>query len=264
MEGLLVRDPAAAAYDGLAPHYDALTVGHDYDRWIDVLERLGREYGLSGKRLLDVACGTGKSFLPMLERGYEVMACDLSPAMVERAGTKVVGHPAEVFVADMRRLPELGVFDLVTCLDDAVNYLVTSDELRAALEGFARNLRPGGLAIFDANTLTTYRTTFAGDAAMEADGASFRLLGEGSADAAPGGFASLWIEVVAPGPDGRPQRLRTRHRQRHHPRAEVERAVTAAGLELAAVRGQFTSARLDEEADEERHTKLVYIVRRPF
>src|SRR4051794_9325805 len=189
MEGLLVRDPAAAAYDGLAPHYDALTVGHDYDRWIDVLERLGREYGLSGKRLLDVACGTGKSFLPMLERGYEVVACDLSPGMVERAREKLPDGRAELLVADMRELPILGAFDLVTCLDDAVNYLTSADELAAALRGFARNLRPGGVAIFDSNTLATYRTSFAGDAALECDGAFFCWRGEASAEAEAGALA---------------------------------------------------------------------------
>jgi predicted TPR repeat methyltransferase len=163
----------------------------------------------------------------------------------------------------MRVLPRFGAFELLTCLDDAVNYLPSEGELRAAFEGFARNLAPGGLAVFDANTLATYRTTFAGDAAMESGGARFRLRGEGSSDPRPGELTSLWIEVLAPGPDGRARRSRTRHLQRHHPRADVERAAAAAGLEIVAVRGQLTGVRLEREPDEERHTKLVYVARRP-
>src|SRR3954449_11273715 len=224
MQALLVPDLPAEAYDGLAPAYDAFTAGHEYVRWLDYLEDLAVEHGLSGKALLDVGCGTGKSFLPMLDRGYEVVACDLSPQMVARAREKAAGRAARVLVADMRVLPRLGAFGLLTCLDDAVNYLASEGELRAAFEGFARNLVPGGLALFNANTLATYRTTFAGDAAMESGGARFRLRGEGSTDARAGELPSLWIEVVAPGPDGRAQRTRTRHLQRHHPRAEVERA----------------------------------------
>ena len=53
-----------------------------------LLPKLER-HRLQGRRLLDVACGTGKSFIPMLERGWEVTACDISAAMVEVARGKV-------------------------------------------------------------------------------------------------------------------------------------------------------------------------------
>src|SRR3954451_21593516 len=122
MEAVYALDQALAAYDGLAENYDALTEGHDYERSIDALEALAIEHGFAGHRVLDVACGTGKSFIPMLDRGYEVVACDLSPEMVSRAREKVPPGRAQLLVADMRDLPELGAFDLVTCLDDAINY----------------------------------------------------------------------------------------------------------------------------------------------
>jgi SAM-dependent methyltransferase len=263
MEALLVPDQALAAYDGLAPHYDAFTAGYAYDDWLDALERLAHEHGLDGHRLLDVACGTGKSFLPMLERGYEVVACDLSPEMVERAREKLDGRRAELLVADMRALPRLGAFDLITCLDDAVNYLTSASELRAAMRGFARNLRPGGLAAFDANTVRTYRTSFASDAALECDGAFICWRGEADVDTEPGALAGAWIEVFEAEGGGSWRRSRTHHLQRHHPRGEVERAVAAAGLELLAVRGQSPGARLDREPDEELHSKVVYLARRP-
>src|SRR5512143_3404997 len=83
-----VADQVARAYDCLAPYYDAFTAGYDYATWTAALEALAAEHGLAGKRLLDVACGTGKSFLPFLGRGYEVTACDISPAMLAIARTK--------------------------------------------------------------------------------------------------------------------------------------------------------------------------------
>ena len=79
---------AAEAYEGLAPYYDELTREHDYDGWTRHLEAAARRFGVSGRRLLDAACGTGKSFLPFLERGYEVTACDISAGMVARARSR--------------------------------------------------------------------------------------------------------------------------------------------------------------------------------
>src|SRR5919198_3641517 len=151
---------ARAAYDVIAPHYDDFTAHHDYDKWTASLEALARDCGLQGQRLLDVACGTGKSFLPFLERGYEVVACDISPAMVALAAGKAGGR-ACVEVHDMRELPRLGAFDLVCCIDDAVNYLLSVEELVAAFSGLARNLAAGGVVLFDANSLMAYRTFFA-------------------------------------------------------------------------------------------------------
>src|SRR5712671_8218095 len=92
------------AYEPLAPLYDRFTAAYDHDRWLTAVEKLAREEGLKGRRLLDVGCGSGKSFLPMLARGYEVTACDISPAMVKVARRKVAGR-ARVIVADMRSLP---------------------------------------------------------------------------------------------------------------------------------------------------------------
>jgi SAM-dependent methyltransferase len=213
---------------------------------------------LRGRRLLDVACGTGKSFLPFLARGYAVTACDISPEMVAAAQAKPETRGARLLVADMRELPELGRFDLITCLDDSVNYLLEDGELIAALAGMGRSLAEHGLLVFDCNSATTYRTAFRSDFVREQDGLFFAWRGAGSAE---GGLASATIDIFARGEAGW-NRHRSDHVQRHFTRAAIERALAAAGLELVAVRGQSPGGRLDTTADESRHTKLVYLARR--
>ena len=95
---------AELAYEAMAPAYDDFTAHHDYEVWLgNLLEKLELHGIPPGKRLLDVGCGTGKSFLPMLRRGWTVTACDISPKMVALAREKV-GDEAELHVADMRRL----------------------------------------------------------------------------------------------------------------------------------------------------------------
>jgi ubiquinone/menaquinone biosynthesis C-methylase UbiE len=124
------------AYDELAHVYDGLTAHHDHERWLALLLELAQAHGLAGRRLLDVGCGTGKSFMPLVRRGFDVTACDISPRMAARARRRARGRGVVVHVADMRRLPQLceGA-DLVTCLDDAVNYLLDGEELRGATSG---------------------------------------------------------------------------------------------------------------------------------
>jgi ubiquinone/menaquinone biosynthesis C-methylase UbiE len=99
-----LESDATRAYAVLAPAYDLLTAEYAYGPWLTAIERVAREHGLRGHRLLDVGCGTGKSFLPLLERGFEVTACDISPEMVEMDRQKGGGR-ARVHVADMRDLP---------------------------------------------------------------------------------------------------------------------------------------------------------------
>ena len=258
---LLKAGAALDAYEGLAAHYDEFTAGYDYDTWLTSLEELALEHGLAGRRLLDVACGTGKSFEPMARRGYRVAACDLSPAMVERARARApLG--AALCVADMRELPPLGQFDLITCLDDSLNYALSREELEASIGGMAANLAPGGLLAFDLNSLGTYRRLFGADSVRESEGVVFCWRGRPRPAAGAGEVFEATVDVFAREGSGCWTRSTTTHRQRHHPREEVEAAVSTAGLELAAVRGQLPGARLERGPDEERHQKLVFFARR--
>lgn len=255
----MTTDPALLAYERLAPVYDHFTDGYDHDGWVGRLERIARNHGASGHRALDVGCGTGKSFAPLLERGYDVWACDLSPAMVARARRCDGIDPERVLVADMRELPELGAFALVTCLDDAVNYLLTDDDLAAAFASVARLLAPDGVYLFDANTLATYRAGFAARATFERPLAGAIWRGETAEPIEAGTLCTASIELSG-GRDGRNDL--SRHVQRHHTERAIRDALTSAGLACRAVLGQSTGGVLHEDADEDAHTKLVYVAGR--
>jgi SAM-dependent methyltransferase len=252
------ESPALSAYEAIAPYYDELTSAYDYERWLDALERLALDHGLSGRRLLDVGCGTGKSFEPLLARGYELTACDLSPAMVARARAKAP-NGARLLVADMRRLPmTLGAFDLVICLDDTINYLLSVRDLIDCFGSVRALLDPDGLFVFDVNTLLMYRSGQVQDPGQEGDGPRFRWRVDAAPDFPAGGLWSAQVEVQV----GPATRTVSRHLQRHHPRRRVVRALSDAGLEVVAVRGQVRGAHLQPDADELAHNKFVYVARR--
>jgi SAM-dependent methyltransferase len=252
-------DPTANAYDALACVYDELTFDHDYDAWTRTLEHLSVRHGLDGRRLLDLACGTGKSFLPFARRGYAVTGCDISAGMLEQARRKARGLDVRLLEADMRALPELGAFDLVTCLDDAINYLTDERELIATFKGVARSLAPGGLFVFDVNTLGIYRSLFATDNCSELDGCFFALRGEATPTLASGSLAPMTIEAFRREPDGSWLRLTSRHDQRHHADDTIRRALDGAGLRCAAAHGLTPDGVLHADIDELEHTKRVYV-----
>jgi len=254
----MATNPALLAYERLAPVYDRFTADYDHDGWVAGLLSVARRHGLRGRRVLDVGCGTGKSFAPLLERGFDVAACDISPAMVARARKRRGLDPERVVVADMRDLPALGTFDLVTCLDDAVNYLLSPEDLAAAFASVARVLALGGLYVFDVNSLATYRGGFAARATFERPLARAICRGETTGRIEPGALCVASIEI---GGRGRRGRL-SRHVQRHHPERAIRHALTSAGLACRAVLGQSTGAVLHEDADDEVHTKLVYVAGR--
>lgn len=249
-------DPALLAYEQCADYYDALTADYDHESWVQRIEQLALAHGLRGRRLLDVGCGTGKSAMPFVRRGYQVWACDLSPAMVRRARVRLPTS-ADVFVADMRALPGGRTFDLVTCLDDALNYLLRSSDLVVTMRSFASVLDPGGFAAFDLNTAATYRDMFAPACDRETAGGALRWRGR-RVDAS-GVFAA---SVEPAGNLGGPWRS-SLHIQRHHPPRKVRRACTDAGLDVLAVYGQSAGARLHERFDEDRHAKVLCLVRKP-
>ena len=250
---------AEEAYARLAPFYDELTREHDYDAWTAHLEQAARRAGLRGTRLLDAACGTGKSFMPFLARGYEVAAFDLSPEMVQIARAKA--PEAEVFVRDLRALGQVGKFDLVTCLDDSLNYLTGEGDLDAALGGLARNLAPGGVLVFDLNTLAAYRTAWARDATQDTGDLFLAWRGGCREDEAPGCLATLTVEAFRDAGSGLWERVTSVHRERHHPRPAVERALERAGLAAVGVFGQLPDGSLDGASSEEAHHKLVYLAK---
>jgi SAM-dependent methyltransferase len=250
---------ADCAYDVVAPAYDLLTAGYAYAPWLEAIARLARAHGLAGRRALDVACGTGKSVEALLELGFEVLGSDASAGMAAVARDKLAGR-ADVFVDDMRELPVYGSFDLVTCLDDALNHLPTAADVERALRAMRANLAPDGLLAFDLNTLAAYRET--GDRIVE-DGELLVLWhGAPARLDEPGGRAVVAMDVLRHCGDGLWRRASACWSHWHYPVSTVPAIVAGAGLEVLAVRGQRSGGRLEPDVDESRHHKVLFLVRR--
>lgn len=248
---------ARETYEAIASAYDEYVsaLGYENERWTGTILAQAEESGLEGRRLLDVGCGTGLSAIPMLDRGWEVTACDVSPSMLEIARGRI-GDRVELLLADMRELPELGEFDLVWALNEPVNYLANEGELEATLAGMGRNLAPQGVGALDTMTLKTVRFFFGEEAVVEGNGKRFLWRGSVSPEEVLSGSThDVSFEV-----EGEPS-LTHLHRFRHFPEAQVLAAIEAAGLRSVGVFGE-EDGDLYPGLDEERHTQAVYFFRR--
>lgn len=241
-----------AAYEAFASIYNEFNHLNDYEMWLGrtllpALERHGLKHG----RVLDVGCGSGRAFAPLLRRGWEVEGCDLSPAMLELARQEG-GDRVELAVADMRELPVFGAFDLVISLNDPVNYLFDDGDLEPTFAGMRANLADDGLVLFDCNTISTFESAYS-TLIKEVDYNGRHWVWRGIGEIAPNLY-----ETRIEGDDIEPIITRERFR----PEAEVRDALTAARLECRAVLGMVevgTEVVLLEPPDEERHFKIIYI-----
>ncbi|WP_093836554.1 demethylmenaquinone methyltransferase [Streptomyces aidingensis] len=133
----------AAMFDAVAAKYDltndVLSLGQDR-RWRKAVA--AAVAAGPGRRVLDLAAGTGTSSLPFAEAGAYTVPCDFSQGMLREGKRRLPWLP---FTAgDATRLPfRDGVFDAVTISFGLRNVHRPQDALREML----RVTRPGGRVV---------------------------------------------------------------------------------------------------------------------
>ena len=126
-----------------------------YEKWggfvLDRLRRAGIEDGI----LLDLGCGTGNMTELLADAGYDMIGVDLSEEMLNVAMEKRAcsGHEILYLAQDMREFELYGTVRAVVCFCDSLNYLLEEEELAQCFRLVNNYLDPGGLFIFDFNTV---------------------------------------------------------------------------------------------------------------
>lgn len=257
-------ESAQAAYDRYAAIYDESNAENNYELWLGeaLLPEL-EKHGLRKGWALDVGCGTGRAFDPLLERGWRVVGSDVSAGMLAEAERKF-GSRVALHNLDARELPAIApspdlpageAFDLVVMLNDVLNYLTEDGDLERVFAGLARNLnRDHGLAIFDASTFILFQAIFATERAERMNSRGIEW--QGLTEEAERGAVH---EARLSGPNVEAHV----HRQRHWTAEEIRDALEATGLRRLAALGQSEGdgeILLSDPPDEDEEFKVIYIV----
>lgn len=124
----------AARYDRASA---AMFAPEVLDPTVDFLAELAGE-----GRALELAIGTGRVGIPLLERGVDVTGIELSAPMVEQLHRKRPDLP--VSVGDMATTRVEGRYALVYLVFNTIGNLCTQDEQVACFANAASHLQPGG------------------------------------------------------------------------------------------------------------------------
>ncbi len=148
-----------AAYQTFAQVYDILMDNVPYEEWARSLAGLLKEYGIADGLVLDLGCGTGTMTELLSSYGYDMIGVDNSPEMLDRALEKRdrSGHEILYLMQEMTSFELYGTVRAVVSVCDSLNYLLEEQDLLAAFRLVNNYLDPGGLFVFDMNTVYKYR-----------------------------------------------------------------------------------------------------------
>lgn len=123
----------------------------DYGAWCDYIVKLFAQARRPVVEVMDLACGTGNLTRELLARGYRVSGLDASPEMLEVARKKL--PEVEFFQGDFLRWGLDREFDAVACIFDSLNNILVDEDMIGAFSEVSGHLRPGGIFVFDLNTV---------------------------------------------------------------------------------------------------------------
>ena len=155
-----------ASYENFARVYDTFMDNVPYGEWAGFLTGLLREYGIRDGILLDLGCGTGSLTQILAESGYDMIGVDSSSDMLEIAmekQEKTPGLPGKILylLQDIREFELYGTVRAVISGCDSLNYLTREEDLLQAFRLVNNYLDPGGLFLFDMNTVYACETLLA-------------------------------------------------------------------------------------------------------
>lgn len=180
------------AYSDFAYVYDELMDNTPYELWCERIEELIKTYGVSrpireeqeasrpgAKRpaadaaagqsveelltsernlVVDLGCGTGTLTQLLYGKGYDMIGVDNSEEMLSVAMEKREQSGDEILylLQDMRELELYSTVGTVISVCDSLNYILEEDELLETFQLVNNYLYPGGIFIFDFNTVYKY------------------------------------------------------------------------------------------------------------
>lgn len=246
-----------AGYEVFASFYDRLTENVNYAAWADYLLGLfSRFQGDKPKVLLDLACGSGSLSEQLIARGVDVIGVDGSPEMLMQAQEKSApfGDKWMLLCQDMRQLDLFGTVNGAVCMLDSLNHLTETRDLEEVFRRLGLFIEPGGLMIFDVNTLYKHQQVL-GDQVFVYDEPDFYCVWQ-NRFLPRRNETEITLDFFVPEGEEQYARYQEQFRERAYSMKTWQDLLEKAGFEVLAQFGELT-----ENAPAEEEQRVVFVAK---
>ena len=228
------------AYSSFAEVYDLFMDNVPYEEWSVYLQQLLKENGVEDGLVLDLGCGTGTLTELLAAQGYDMIGVDASEEMLQAAMEKRTrsGQDILYLLQDMREFELYGTVRAVVSICDSINYTLEYEDLVRVFTLVNNYLDPGGVFIFDLNTVYKYQNIL-GDNTFAEDREESSFIWDNfydEEDQVNEYDLTLFIREE----NGLYRKYTETHYQKAYELTTVRRALKEAGMEFAAAYDAFT------------------------
>ena len=236
------------AYTDFASVYDEFIDNTPYEEWAEFIVGKINQYGVSkpacGEQsvldseknlVLDLGCGTGTLAQLLCRLGYDMIGVDNSEDMLRIAMEKAQDNGDEIMylLQDMRELELYSTVGTVISVCDSVNYILEEEEVLEVFKRVNNYLFPGGIFLFDFNTVYKYRDVI-GDTTIAENREACSFIWENfyyEEEQINEYDLTIFVEED----DGRFSRFSENHYQRGYEAETMVRLIKEAGMEVIEV-----------------------------
>ncbi|MEG3618536.1 class I SAM-dependent methyltransferase [Magnetovibrio sp. PR-2] len=144
-----------AVFNLYADYYDLIYADKNYQQEADKVAGLLSKYGVTQDgTVLELGCGTARHALALAQKGYNLIATDLSAEMLKHAENRVAHYPdltsrIELDQGNAQSYRLGRTVDAVISLFHVMCYQTTDQALMDSAKTAAEHLKPGGVLVFD-------------------------------------------------------------------------------------------------------------------
>lgn len=253
-------------YESFAQVYDTFMDNVPYDEWADFLVRRLKEDGAEDGLVLDLGCGTGQMTSRLADAGYDMIGVDSSVDMLQIARERESSRPGPsgnessgnepsqdapqwhdilYLLQDIRAFELYGTVRAVISTCDTLNYITDREDLLTVFRLVNNYLDPGGLFLFDMNTVTHYRELCADNTFAESrDDCSFIWENEFDPDT---GINEYDLTLFLRRENGLYERFFETHREKAWEMEEVRALLEEAGMEFIGAQEAYTGGAVSSD-----------------
>lgn len=246
-----------SGYGFFSSVYDTLTENVNYAARADYIADLLADNGIKGGILLDLACGTGTLSIEMSKKGFEVIGVDSSADMLSVAMNNAYEAERNILFLcqPMQQLDLYGTINAAICTLDSINHLTDPDDVQATFDKVSLFTEPGGVFVFDVNTVFKHREILA-DNTFVYDMDDVYCVWQNSLDSATD-TVQIDLDIFEQVDDGIYERMQESFCERAYALPLLKEMLGKAGFETVAVYDE-----LSREEPKENSERLFIVARK--